>query len=224
MTRQAAQLADELGLGEPGVSQWPADLIEAHIRAGNESEATRRLEEHSTRAEHTGRTWARATAARCRGLLAGEEDFEAHFAQALRLHDEMPTPFERARTQLCLGERLRRTRRRKDARAPLKDALASFEQLGAAPWAARARSELEASGEPASAPPTTLLDELTPQELQVALIVAQGATNREAGAALFLSPKTIETHLGRTYRKLGLRSRVELATRLAREGVLAADA
>lgn len=88
--------------------------------------------------------------------------------------------------------------------------LAVFEQLDAAPWARRARSELRASGETAPHRTTGLADQLTPQEFQIALQVAEGKTNREVGAALFLSPKTVDFHLSRTYRKLGIRSRAEL--------------
>src|SRR5207248_7148388 len=94
--------------------------------------------------------------------------------------------------------------------------------LGAVPWIERARTELGATGEKLRPRDVTTFDELTPQELQVALIVAKGATNKEAGAALFLSPKTIETHLGRVYRKLGVRSRTELAHLLGTEGDLTA--
>jgi DNA-binding CsgD family transcriptional regulator len=106
---------------------------------------------------------------------------------------------------------------------PLRAALETFERLGAAPWAERARTELGATGETVGRAAASASGQLTPQELQVALIVAQGATNREAGAALFLSPKTVETHLSRVYRKLSVRSRTELAALLAREGVTAGN-
>ena len=89
---------------------------------------------------------AGAAAARCRGLLAGEDDFEAHFREALALHARRRTSFGAARTRLCLGERLRRAGRRIDARAELRPALDAFEPLGAAPWADRARAELRATG------------------------------------------------------------------------------
>ena len=125
-------------------------------------------------------------------------------------------PFERARTQLAHGGRLRRARRRADARAPLRAALATFESLGAQPWAERARSELSAAGGRVRAPVATLTAALTPQELQVALLVADGATNRDAATRLFLSAKTIEAHLSSVYRKLGLRSRAQLAALVAR--------
>jgi DNA-binding NarL/FixJ family response regulator len=88
--------------------------------------------------------------------------------------------------------------------------LAIFEQLGAYPWSEKARSELRASGETIRAHDPSARDELTPQELKVALVIAEGASNQEAAAALFLSPKTIEAHLGRAYRKLGIHSRSEL--------------
>ena len=190
------------------------------MRAGRLADAARALEVFATQAETTGRTWALAAAARCRGLLAGDADFEQAFAEALELHGRTPTPFERARTELCLGERLRRARRRADAREPLRSALETFERLGAVPWIDRARTELNASGERARRGVQPLSHELTPQELQVALLVAEGATNKEVGRRLFLSPKTIETHLGRVYRKVNVRSRTELASLLAREGAL----
>jgi DNA-binding NarL/FixJ family response regulator len=126
-------------------------------------------------------------------------------------------PFERGRTEFCYGERLRRARRREKARPQLRSALETFEGLGAEPWAKRARNELRATGEAASSRDRPKPEELTLQELQVALRVAEGATNRETAAALFLSPKTIEAHLSRIYSKLSIRSRTELARRFAHE-------
>jgi DNA-binding NarL/FixJ family response regulator len=169
-------------------------------------------------AERTGGAWAAAVTARCRALLGPDADVEEHGHAALAAHARVDMPFERARTELVIGERLRRARRRADAREPLERALATFVRLGAEPWAERARTELRATGgraaEPADAPP---VEELTPHELQVALLVAQGLTNREVGSALFLSPKTIEHHLSAIYRKLGLRSRTQLAALLSEE-------
>ena len=219
---QLEQLADQVRrhrLAEPGVIQWAPDLIEAYVRVGRRDDALLELERFEAQARASGRGWALAAAARCRGLLADEE-FEEAFEEALRRHEGTPTPFERARTELCLGERLRRGRRRTDSRERLRRALAAFERLGAAPWAERARTELRASGETARRGDPSAAEQLTPQELQVSLVVARGATNKEAGAALFLSEKTIEAHLGRIYRKLGIRSRTELASRLASEGAL----
>src|SRR5262249_61809243 len=130
-----------------------------------------------------GRSWALAAAARCRGLLAAEEDFEREFQRGLELHRRTPTPFERARTELCYGERLRRARRRADARAPLREAVQTFERLGAAPWKERARPELAASGGSATRRDPFAAERLTPQELQIALAVAREATHREAARA-----------------------------------------
>jgi DNA-binding CsgD family transcriptional regulator len=160
------------------------------------------------------RRLAHAGVARCRGLLAGGDEFEAYFHRALGWHEGVTCPFERARTELCFGERLRRARRRSQAREPLRRALVTFEALGAEPWAERTRVELRATGERVRPRTHETIDRLTPQELQVSLLIAEGATNREAAATLFVTPKTIETHLHHIYKKLGIRSRVELARRL----------
>jgi DNA-binding CsgD family transcriptional regulator len=207
------------GCREPNVVLTGGDLVECLVRAGRRAEADEALSALEDLARHAERTGALAVAARCRGLLADDDAFEAPFDDALRLHGEVEAPFERARTLLCLGERLRRARRRADARVHLRAALDAFEALGAADWAATARSELGVTGETAASRSGPRSDALTPQELQVALMVASGATNREAGSRLFLSAKTIEAHLGRIYRKLGLRSRTELAALVAQEGL-----
>jgi DNA-binding CsgD family transcriptional regulator len=211
---RVTRLVVEHGLGEPGVVWWAPDLIEAYTRSGRSSDAENALAAFELQAKRTQRNWALATAARCRGLLAGDDAFEDEFAEALRLHDRTPTPFERARTELSFGERLRRAKRPLDARHPLRVALETFERLGAEPWAEVARAELAATGERQARREQSGLQELTPQELQIALLVAEGATNREVAAALFLSPKTIEFHLGKVYRKIGVRSRTELARRI----------
>ena len=146
-------------------------------------------------------------------MLAGEDQYEPEFQAALTLYGE-EMAFERARTLLALGLRRRRSQRLADAQAALHEALAYFERSGAEPWARQARAEVIASGEPPPRRAAGCLRSLTPQELQVALAVARGATNREAAAALFLSPKTVEFHLGNIYRKLGVRSRTELVRRV----------
>jgi DNA-binding CsgD family transcriptional regulator len=209
---------------EPGVVEWLPDLIEAYIRADRIDDARLRLERWERLAAQTQRLWALAAAARYRGLLAADVDIDAHFGQALALHRRTPSAFERARTELCYGERLRRAGRRVDARIRLRSALEAFERLGAVPWAERTRAELHATGETARRRDPTAAERLTPQELQVALAVGEGRTNRDVAAALFLSPKTIEYHLGNVYRKLDVRSRAQLAHLLAREGSLAVAA
>jgi DNA-binding CsgD family transcriptional regulator len=212
---QVTERAAGHGLQDPGVVQWAPDLIEAYVRCGRTDDAETALAEFERRAQTTGRAWALATAARCRGLLAPAAKFEPAFLEARERHARSDTPFDRARTELCFGARLRRARRRSDARAPLREALAIFQRLGAEPWAARARSELLATGETVRSGEAARTDELTAQEAAVARLVADGATNREAAAALYVSVKTIETHLGRVYRKLQVRSRTELARLLA---------
>ena len=153
--------------------------------------------------------WALATAARCEGLLAATlADAEAAFARALAAHDRLDAPFERARTLLRLGER-RAEFGSADAEAPLREAHAVFERLGAVPWTAQADRLL------GTAPATDLPVALTKQERQVAALVGRGATNREAAEQLFLSPRTIDFHLRNIYKKLGVRSRTELAVQIA---------
>jgi DNA-binding CsgD family transcriptional regulator len=220
LTRVAEEVRAH-GLVLPTVLHWAPDLIEALARAGRRDEALALQAEFEAAAASSLGKWALGSAARCRGLLT-EDGFEDDFARAIELHEAVGSPFDVARSQLCLGERLRRNRQRKEARTVLRAAIERFERLGAVPWAERANAELRASGEIVQPGAVIATHELTPQELQVALSVAQGATNKEAGAALFLSPKTIEAHLGRVYRKLGIRSRTELAALLAREHVLTA--
>jgi DNA-binding CsgD family transcriptional regulator len=202
---------------EPGVVRYAPDLIEALWRLGQPDEVPARIDELARQADRPLHSWTQAVVERLRGLMASDDEVDAHFARALELHAQTRQPFETARTQLLHGERLRRAKRRADARAPLSAALIVFERLGADPWTERTRAELRATGGPTgSAAPAIATDELTAQELQIALQVAQGRTNREVAAALFLSAKTIEYHLGSIYRKLGIRRRGELA------GVLAA--
>ena len=199
----------------PYVLQETPDLIEAYIHTGRKGPAEAALASLEDQVQGTPGTWGIAAVERCRGLSA--EDFEAAFVRALELHDRTTMPFERARTELCYGERLRRDKQRGEARQHLHNALETFEALGADPWAERARNELRATGETVQRR-RAARDDLTLQELQVALKVAEGATNREAAAALFISPKTVEAHLSRIYSKLSVRSRTELAHRLATKG------
>jgi DNA-binding CsgD family transcriptional regulator len=193
-----------------------AELADVHARAGNEQEAETALAAFEASHEPQSPV-ARATAARARAMLASDEAFESAFEEAFRLHEESDDLWSLARTRLAYGERLRRAGRRLDARVELKSALETFEDQGADAWAERARAELRASGETIRRRKPWEDEELTPQELQIALHVARGMTNREVGAALFLSHKTIEFHLGRVYRKLGMHSRAELISRFARE-------
>lgn len=204
----AERIAASGGVGEPWLLLSAPDLVEALAHAGHRGRALEALREFELRVEGRGRVSAEAAAARCHGIL-GEEGWEDAFVRALGLHEEVPTPFERGRTELCYAERLRRARRRAEARERLRSAIEIFDELGAAPWSERARAELHASGEKARRR-STPVDALTTQELAVTRLVAAGATNREAAATLFVSPKTVEFHLANVYRKLGVRTRTEL--------------
>ena len=218
---EALLVADRLEMHEPSLVQWAPDHIEALGRAGETDRAERALARFTRQAEASPGAWPGAAAARCRGILAPAGEFAAHFEEALELHEGDGQPFERARTELAYAERLRRVKQRADARPFLDAALTTFERLGAKPWAARARAELEATGGPAGTRPAVHPD-LTPSELTIALLVAQGQTNREVAASLFLSPKTVEHHLSAIYRKLDIRSRTQLARLFAGEQTPAA--
>ena len=156
--------------------------------------------------------FAAVAAARCRGLL--DDDFDAPFARALTVHEHTTLPFEHARTRLAYGRRLHRARRRAEAREHLREALAGFERLGAAAWAAQAQNELRAAGARRRA---TAGGALTPQERRVVAAVRRGASNREIATELFLAPKTVEFHLRQIYRKVGVRSRTQLVAALPDE-------
>ena len=186
------------------------DLVEAAVRANQTERGQTALAGFEQWATHTAPPWALALVPRCRGLLSAGAAADRHFTEALRLHGPSSRPFDRARTQLLYGEALRRARRRVDAREHLRAALTTFEQLGASPWAERARTELRVSGETARRRDPSTLDQLTPQELQIVRFVGQGATNREVAAQLFLSPRTIDYHLRQVFTKLGISSRAEL--------------
>ena len=196
-----------------GVRPCALDLVEALVRKGDEDEARAVLDAFDDDARRIDRPLARALAHRGRGLLADDESFDAEFAAALRVDLEEPSPFERARTQLCWGERLRRARRRADARMQLHAAYDAFAAAGARLWAQRAEHELVATGERARERRVGSGGELTPQERRVAVLVSEGLTNREVAARLFVSVNTVETHLRHLFQKLGVRSRTELAAR-----------
>jgi DNA-binding CsgD family transcriptional regulator len=142
-------------------------------------------------------------------MLTADETANELFKASLQ--DLTDQPFELARTELCWGESLRRQRNIPDSRTHLAAAARIFDRLDARPWAERARSELRATGARTPMLQRTVLSELTPQEMQVAVSVGQGSSNRDAAAQLFISPKTVEHHLSSIYQKLGLRSRTELA-------------
>jgi DNA-binding CsgD family transcriptional regulator len=205
-------------VSEPGVLlPWAADLIQAYVHAGRRVDGERELAAFEQRSRAAGRKGALALCARCRGLLASEDEYDACFEEALELGEQIDAPLERFRTELCYAERLRRSKRRGTARDRLRRALEAFDPLGETLWAPRARAELAAAGARMGRQTPRPADQLTPQELRIALAVAEGATNREVAARLFLSPKTVEFHLGNVYRRLGIRSRRDLIRLFARE-------
>jgi DNA-binding CsgD family transcriptional regulator len=208
-----AALLERLDLDDVDLSPGP-ELADALLRLGRRSEAIAFAEAYHGRALAKGQPWARARAERALGLIAHDDAFDARFASALDAHEHTLDRFETARTRLAYGARLRRAGRRVDARAPLRAALDTFAELGADVWREQAAGELTATGEHVRTADPNLLADLTPQELQVSLLLAEGRTTREAAAALFLSPKTVEYHLRKVYTKLGISSRSELATAL----------
>ena len=184
------------------------DTVETAARADRLDEVSAHADRFRQWAEQYGSPEALALLARCRGLI-DESAAEEHFARAIELAPAL-SQFDAARSELLYGEWLRRHRRRIDARRQLRSALEAFGRLGMAPWEARARSELRASGETARRRDPSTLDQLTPQELQIARLVAGGRTNPEVAAQLYLSPRTIDYHLRKVYAKLDIASRGEL--------------
>jgi DNA-binding CsgD family transcriptional regulator/tetratricopeptide (TPR) repeat protein len=205
-----ARVVADGGVGEPQVLPYAVELVEAYARTGRADDARRELDLLAAAAEAVGRESALAGARRCRGLLAADEAYEAELPAAIAAYSRQPLAFERARTRLVYGERLRRAGRRRDAREQLRAALEELESIGARPWAERAQAELQATGERVLRHRSPGVEQLTPQELQIADLVGEGKTNKEIATQLFLSPKTIEYHLGNTYRKLDVHSRAEL--------------
>jgi DNA-binding CsgD family transcriptional regulator len=184
------------------------DLVEAAVRLGRPEAAAAPLALFETWSRNTGQSWASALVHRCRALLDGDEDL---FLAALALHEEDSRPFDVARTQLLYGEWLRRDKRKADARAQLRAALETLERVGAAPWAERARTELTATGTTGRAAELGPSTRLTPQESQIVRLAAQGLSNKDIAAQLFLSARTVGHHLYKAYPKLGVASRGELA-------------
>jgi DNA-binding CsgD family transcriptional regulator len=213
---EALERLDAIGeLGSGGrlfvaVSTAP-DRVEAAVRAGHEDRALAALEAFEDWvSSSTAAAWARPRLASCRALVAPDEVKDTLFQEALDLADDA-RPFDLARIRLLYGEHLRRSRRRLDARTQLRAALEDFERLGLEPWAERARTELRGTGETARRRDPRSVDQLTAQELQIARYVAEGLSNKEIAAKLFLSPRTIDSHLRNVFAKLSITSRFQLA-------------
>jgi DNA-binding CsgD family transcriptional regulator len=211
------------GLGEPAAIRFVVDHIEALVELGRGAEAEGLLDWYEGNARRLVRASALANCLRCRGLLAASEgrldEAVSAFEEALTWHTKVELPLDRGRTLLALGAAQRRMKRKREARETLEEALGVFERIGAALWAERARAELRRISGRAAIPGA-----LTPAEERVAALVAEGKTNREVAAALFLSERTVEGHLSHVFGKLGVRNRSELAPALASrqtQGVIA---
>ncbi len=200
------------GLGEPGVVRFLPDAIEALAALGELDRARSLAQQLEARGKSLGRPWALAAGARCRAHLAAiDGDLQgarAACAQALSRFEQLPMPFELGRTQLVMGMIERRDKRKSAARETLGQALSTFEHLGAPLWADKARRELSKIAV------RSPVDELTETERRIAALIAEGRTNREVASAMFVTENTVQTHVQHIFRKLGVRSRTELAARV----------
>jgi DNA-binding CsgD family transcriptional regulator len=209
---RAVELERAMGVREPAYFRIVPDQIEALVALGRLDDAEALLAPFEEAGRNLDRAWVIATGARCRALvLAGRGDLPGASAaadEAVREHDRLPLPFELGRTLLVRGTVERRAKRKREARDTLTKASEVFDGLGAALWVDKSRAELKRIGGRA---PASL--DLTPTEDRVAALVAAGSTNQEAADALFVSIHTVEANLKRVYRKLGVRSRTELASK-----------
>jgi DNA-binding CsgD family transcriptional regulator len=216
-SRELTEAVEEHGIGEPTPLIFLSDALEALVALGQLDRAEALIETFERRGRELDRIWARATAGRCRGLLlAARGDLPGATAAlhaAVVQHERIEMRFERARTLLVRGMIERRARRRSLAKRSLDEAALEFERMGAALWAERAGSELARLG----GRPSPGEGELTPSERQVVELASEGLSNKEIAARLVISVHTVEVHLSHAYVKLGIRSRAQLAARLAAE-------
>jgi DNA-binding CsgD family transcriptional regulator len=210
---------------ELATSRWAlAERIEAAIRSGKPEPAARALAQLSETTSAGGTDWALGIEARSRALLTPGEAAEPLYREAIERLERTRVRVELARGHLLYGEWLRRERRRLDARDQLRRAHTLFTEFGMEAFAERARVELEATGEHPRKRTSETRDDLTPQETQIARLAADGATNQEIAAQLFISPSTVDYHLRKAFRKLGVKSRHQLKQHLLRPGASAGPA
>lgn len=209
---KADRRASELGWGEPSLRWWTADHAELLLEEGRIDDAVRTVDVWEADAARVAREWVLAHAIRLRGLAAAAEGDVSRASslleQAIAQHEEVGDPFGTARALLGLGTVRRRARKKRDAREAIQAALDGFEELQATTWVEKARGEIGRIGG------RTREEGLTPAERRIAALVAEGRTNREVAAALFVTERTVASHLSHVYAKLGVRSRTELARRL----------
>jgi DNA-binding NarL/FixJ family response regulator len=214
---QALSELERVDFREPAIWRVDGDAVEAAVAVGDLPRADAVAARFEERAAGSRIPWSLAVSARCRGLVLGArgelEEAVAALERALGEHERCPVPFERARTLLVYGQVQRRLKRKRQARAALEEALAIFARLGAEAWSRRAQAEL-ARVAVRSAPA-----DLSATELKAAQLAAAGLKNREIAAEIFVTQKAVEANLARAYRKLGIRSRAQLARALdARNG------
>jgi DNA-binding NarL/FixJ family response regulator len=206
---EALAVLAKTGFREPAVWRVDGDAIEAALAVGDIERAERLLTPFEASAARSRIPWSLAVSARCRGLLLaakGQPDEAQHaLARSLDEHGGSPVPFELARTLLAHGQILRRLKQKRLSRSSLERAATIFAELGAAPWTERARTELRRTA--ARAAP----DDLSETELRIARLAASGLTNDAIASEVFVTRKTVEGNLSRAYRKLGIRSRAQLA-------------
>jgi DNA-binding CsgD family transcriptional regulator len=202
---------------DPATVAFVTDLVEAYALTEATDKARGLLDRFSPIADAAGNKWMLAARDRCEGVLATAEELDTPFTSALQRLEGSPYALERARTRLAYGERLRRARRLRDARPHLQAAFDAFDAAGATLWQERAAAELRAAGVRVASESRPRAD-LTPQELHIAGLVAEGKTNKEIAAAMYVSPKTVEHHLTNAYRKLDIHSRAELVRIVSRDG------
>jgi DNA-binding CsgD family transcriptional regulator len=193
-------------------------IVEAGVRAGRYEAAAAALARMAERAPAAGTPWGLGLLARCQALMSSDEHAEARYRESLELLSQVPVALDLAHTRLLFGEWLRRRKRRGEARSHLRVAHQLFDSCGAVPFAERARAELLATGEQVrkrTLPPRN--EDLTPQERHVALLAADGNTNAEIASRLFITVSTVEFHLSKVFRKLGISSRRQLKAQLGVE-------
>ena len=212
------RIAADGGIGSMGEPLGVAPpLIEAYAALGRTADAAALARRYVRRRHNRSPAHDRALVERSLALAVADDDTAvAAYERALVAHEQDTSRFEAARTRLLYGERLRRAGRRVNARVQLRAALDEFTAADLLAWADRAAQELDATGATARSRGPVREEPLTSQETRVALLVAKGQSNKEVAAALFLSPKTVEHHLGSVFRKRGYRSRAELAAPMAR--------
>ncbi|MPY36943.1 AAA family ATPase [Streptomyces adustus] len=192
-----------------------AGMVEAGLRAGDRKAAAMAMERLQERAPLAGTPWALGLLARCQALMSEDDEAEQLYKESITHLEKVPVAVELAWSRLLFGEWLRRRKRRADARVQLRTAYESFESWGAAPFAERARVELQATGETARRRTADTQFDLTAQERHVAALAASGLTNTEMATRLFVTTSTIEFHLSKVFRKLGITSRKQIQDKLS---------